>query len=229
MRLDTRIVDGMREQLARRRSRIDAGERPLGWKVGFGSPAAFESLSTDRPLIGFLTDASLLDDGAEAAIGAWRSPVLEAEIAILLGADVAGDAGRDEVREAIHGVGAAIELVDMHPPPEDVRVILAGNIFHRHVVLGPFDESRCNADGVIARVLRDGREIAATDDPAATAGELLEVVRLTAETLAACGETLGARSVVITGAVVPPIAVAPGEHYRIELPPLGALEVSFAR
>jgi 2-keto-4-pentenoate hydratase len=225
--LDPRIAEGMREQLALRRSRIRAGERPLGWKVGFGSPAAFEKLAIDRPLVGFLTDAGLLADGAEVPVGDWVAPALEAEIAVRVGADVPGDASRDAVRDAIAAAAAAIELADVHPPPEDVGAILAGNVFHRHVVLGSFDTAGRDADGVSCRVLRDGIEIASTDDPAALTGEIAEVVRLTAGLLAACGETLRAGDVVITGAVVSPVPVAPGERYRVELEPLGALELSF--
>jgi 2-keto-4-pentenoate hydratase len=217
----------MREQLALRRARLESGERPLGWKVGFGSPAAREKLGTDRPLVGFLTDAGLLADGAEVPVGDWVAPALEAEIAVRIGADVAGTTSLERVREAIAGVAAAIELADVHPPPEDVGAILAGNIFHRHVLLGPFDSTRRDGAGVTGRVYRDGVEIAATGDPAAATGEIVEVVRLTAELLAGCGEALRAGDVVITGAVVPPIAVAPGERYRVELPPLGALELRF--
>ncbi len=223
--LDPRVADGMREQLALRRARIREGERSIGWKVGFGSAAAFERLAIDRPLVGFLTDASLLGDGAEVPIGDWAAPALEAEIAVRLGADVAGDSSWEAVRDAVAGIAAAIELVDVHPPPRDVRQILAGNIFHRHLLLGAFDATRHDATGVTGRVLRDGVEIAATNDPAAATGEIVEVVRLTAELLAGCGELPRAGEVVITGAVVPPIPVAPGEWFRVELPPLGALEL----
>lgn len=226
MPLDPRVAGGMREQLALRRARIRAGERSIGWKVGFGSAAALERLSIDRPLVGFLTDAGLLVDGAEVPIGDWRAPALEAEIAVRLGADITGDASWDAVREAVAGIAAAIELADVHPPPEDVREILSGNVFHRHVVLGAFESNRRDASGVTGRVLRDGVEIAATDDPAAATGEIVEVVRLTAELLAGCGEMLRAGEVVITGAVVPPIAIAPGERFGVEMPPLGALELT---
>lgn len=225
--LDPRIAEGMREQLALRDARLAAGERPIGWKVGFGSAAAQERLSLDRALVGFLTEAGLLADGAEVAIGDWTAPALEAEIAVRLGADVAGDASWEVVREAVSGIAPAIELVDLHPPPADVHAVLAGNIFHRHVVLGPFDPERRDAAGVTARVLRDGDEVAATDDPARATGEVVEVVRRTAELLARCGETLRAGEVVITGAVVPPIPVSPGERFRVELPPLGTLELAF--
>ena len=221
--IDDRIPLGMREQLARRDERVRAGERQIGWKVGFGAPAAMELLKIDRPLVGFLMAAGVVDDGAEAAIGSWTKPMMEAEIAVHLTHDVPGDASWNAVRDAIGGLSAAIELADLDPPPEDVQAILTGNIFHRHVVLGAVDGSRSTGEGITARVLVDGDEVAATDDPAALTGELVEVVRLTAETLAGCGERLRAGEVVITGSVVPPQPVAPGQRVEVELPPLGAL------
>ena len=38
------IKKGMTAQLAKRRARIAAGEKPIGWKVGLGAPAAMERL-----------------------------------------------------------------------------------------------------------------------------------------------------------------------------------------
>jgi 2-keto-4-pentenoate hydratase/quercetin dioxygenase-like cupin family protein len=223
--IDDRIPTGMRDQLAIRDERLRAGERQIGWKVGFGAPAAMEMLAIDRPLVGFLMERGLLDDGAEVAVGAWTKPMLEAEIAVHLARDVPGDASWDEVRDAIGGLSAAIELADLDPPPQDVRAILAGNIFHRHVVLGPVDRDRSTGEGIDARVLIDDEEVAATDDPAALTGELVEVVRLTAETLAACDERLRAGEVVITGSALPPQPVAPGQRIEVALGPLGRLSL----
>ena len=220
--IDDRIPLGMREQLARRDER---GERQIGWKVGFGAPAAMEMLKIERPLVGHLFERGLLADGAEVAVGSWTKPMLEAEIAVHLARDVPGDASWNEVREAIGGLSAAIELADLDPPPEDVRAILAGNIFHRHVVLGPVDRERSTGEGIGARVLIDGADVGATDDPSALTGELVEVVRLTAETLAGCGERLRAGEVVITGSALPPQPVAPGQRVEVELPPLGTLSL----
>ena len=223
--IDDRIPTGMRDQLARRDERVRAGERQIGWKVGFGAPGAMELLKTDRPLVGFLMQAGLVDDGAEVPVGAWAKPMLEAEIAVHLARDVPGDATWEQVRDAIGGLSAAIELADLDPPPADVRAILAGNIFHRHVVLGPVDRERSTGEGIGARVLIDGEEVAATDDPAALTGEIIEVVRLAAETLAASGERLRAGEVVITGSTLPPQPVAAGQRLEVELGPLGALSL----
>jgi 2-keto-4-pentenoate hydratase len=222
---DPRIARGTAAMLELRRSRLDAGDRPVGWKVGFGAPAALELLGTDRPLVGFLTDRGLVEDGATVSLAGWTQPMLEPEIAVHLARDLEGDATHDDVRAAIGGLSAAIELADIDTQPTDPEAILAGNIFHRHVLLGPVVEGRTTAEGVTGRLLRDGEEIAATAAPEAATGELAEIVRLTAELLAANGERLRGGDVVITGSIVPPVAVAPGETVIAEIPPLGSLEV----
>jgi 2-keto-4-pentenoate hydratase len=225
VQIDQRIIDGLREQLARRDELIRGGERQIGWKVGFAAPAALDKLGTDRPLVGYLLESARLEDGAEVSIGDWTAPALEPEIAVHLAADVPPGAAWPVVRDAIAGLSAAIELADVSPPPEDPREILAGNIYQRHVMLGPVDTSRQTAEGIGGRVERDGEEIAANDDPASLTGEVVEVVRLTGELLEAVGERLRAGQVVITGSAVPPVQVAPGQDVTVELGPLGRLTV----
>jgi 2-keto-4-pentenoate hydratase len=225
---DERVAAGMREMLAARDARRRAGERQIGWKLGFGAPAALEALSIDRPLVGFLMEGGLVDDGATVPIGAWTGPVLEAEIGAHLARDVAPGASWDEVHGAIGGLAAVIELADIDGPRDDVRAILASNIFHRHVILGAVQAGRATAEGIAGRVLRDGTEIAAAPDPSALTGELVEVVRLTAELLGADGERLAAGEVVITGSIVPGQPIAPGQRLEVELGPLGALSVGVA-
>ena len=226
--LDERVTAGMREQLAARADRLRAGERPLGWKLGFGAPAAKTRLRIDRPLVGFLLESNLLPDGATVPVGEWSAAVLEPEVAVHLAHDIEPGAPAEAVRDAIGGIGPAIELVDLAPPPDDVRAMLAGNIYHRHVLLGPVNEGRTSPDGVTARVRRDGEPVAGTDDVTELVGDLVEVVRLTAEVLEACGERLRAGEVIITGSVVPAVPVASGQHIDVDLPPLGGLSVRLA-
>lgn len=179
----------------------------IGWKVAFGSPAARQRLGLERPLVAPLPASGRLPDGATVSLAGWTAPVLEAEIAVWVG----------------RGLGVAIELVDLEFPPDDVERILRGGIYHRRVLLGP--PLARTLEGFAARVVRDGREVAATDDPTALTGELpwiLESVRLQAE------GGLGDGQVVIAGAVLPPTPVGPGEHWRADFGPLGALEVAFA-
>ncbi len=214
--------------LARRAERLGAGERSVGWKLGFGSAAAIDALGTDRPLVGFITDGALLDDGATVDVGSWIQPVLEPEVAVHLSADVDEGASWDDVHASIGGLSAAIELADVDFASTDPETIVAGNIYSRHVLLGPVDTGRSRPDGVSCRLLRDGELIAETDTPEELTGELVEVVRLTGELLAASGERLRAGELVITGSVVPRLDVSPGETIVAELPPLGSLSVTFS-
>jgi 2-keto-4-pentenoate hydratase len=162
------------------------------------------------------------------AIGDWMKPTLEPEIAVHLARDLGGGASDEDAQAAIGGLSAAIELVDIHPPPSDPESILAGNIFHRHFILGPVDHARTTTEGVTGRLVRDSEEVAQTDDPEAMTGRLVAVVRMAAADLAAGGETLRAGDVIITGSVVPALAVEPGQHVTADLGPLGTVSVALA-
>jgi 2-keto-4-pentenoate hydratase len=163
-------------------------------------------------------------------VAGWTKPVAEAEIAVHVSRDVPAAAGRAEAAEAIGALGAAVELADVDFPPDDVTAILASNIYHRAVVLGP--PSEAGAGGAVAglspRLLVNGEEAGSTDEPEALTGELIDLVRHLAGLLAACGEELRAGDVLIAGAVLPPLDVAPGDALRFELGRLGAVEVTIA-
>ena len=93
------------------------------------------------------------------------------------------------------------------------------------MILGPADRTRTDGTGVTGRLTQDGEEIARADDPAAVTGEIVEVVRRTAELLGHFGVALAPGDVVITGSVFAPVAVTSGHRYEVELPPLGGLSV----
>jgi len=227
---DQRILRGMAVQLDRRRERLDAGEQPLGWKVGFGAPAAMQKLAIQAPLIGFLTDQALVATGATVSLAGWSKPVAEPEIAVHMGRNLPAGADRDTVKAAIAGLGPAIELADVDRPPDDVERILAGNIYQRGIVVGPCDASRAGGvvDGLHGHVARNGSAFAQTSDPQALTGNLIDIVRHVAETLAAFGQTLRAGQIVITGSIVPPLWVEASEEIVFKLDPVGSVSIRFA-
>lgn len=227
---DPRVARGMAAELGHWRRRLAAGEKPLGWKVGFGAAGAMEKLSIKAPLVGFLTDRALLPSGAVVSLSGWTKPAAEAEIAVHMGKDLPGGASRTATRQAIAGLGPAIEIADVDFPPDDVERILAGNIYQRHVILGSCDISRagCVVKGLTCRIARSGSESATITDPQAMTGELVGIVRHVADLLAACGERLRVGHVIITGSITPPLWVAPGEELTFALDPVGSISVRFA-
>jgi 2-keto-4-pentenoate hydratase len=216
----------MSAQLAERGRRLRSGERPVGWKVGFGSPDAMERLGTDAALVGFLTDASLIDSPARVSVRGWTAPVLEPEVAVHIGADLSPGGDVAGARRAIAALGPAFELADVDPPPDEVEAILAGNIFQRHVVLGPADPN-ASPDALRARVRAPDGEEREIEDPQALTGDIVGTVRHVADLLGALGETLRSGEVVICGSIVPPIPVAPGDELSYALDPVGSVSIRF--
>jgi 2-keto-4-pentenoate hydratase len=229
---DPRIARGMKKQLAARRARIEAGEKPLGWKVGLGAPPAMERLKIKAPLVGFMMQRSLLPNRVTVPVGSWTKPVAEPEVAVYMGKDLPGGADRATTVASIAALGPAIELADLNPPADDVEVTLAGNIFHRHVILGPEDKSRAGAkfDGLIGHVFRRGALAAKQDKIESLIGEMIGIVQHVAGTLSAYGEKLSAGDVIITGSIVPPPFIEPDEtEFGYRLDPIGELAVKFSR
>ena len=216
----------MAAQLTERRRRMDAGEAPLGWKLGMSAPAVMEKLGTDAPLVGFLLEPARVRSGGTVDVSGWQNPRLEPEIAAHMGADLGADASREEAEAAIAGLGVAIELVDLDPDASDPEAILAADIFQRHVLLGP-PRSDASADHVTATVSLNGEEAASTEDATQATGDPVALVLHVARTLAAAGERLRAGEVVICGSVVPALAVASGDAVEVTLDPLGRLSVLF--
>ena len=132
-----------------------------------------------------------------------------------MGSDLAAGADRATAAAAIAALSPAIELADVDLPPEDVEAILNGNIFQRHVVLGPRDASARRRQHVAASPAASfgaaSRRRAPTDPEAAT-GKLIDIVRHVADLLAAFGERLRAGDVIITGSIVPPLFIEPDER-----------------
>jgi 2-keto-4-pentenoate hydratase len=227
---DPRVVRGMQAQLDLRRQRLEGGDKPLGWKVGFGAPAMLKLLNITGPLVGFLTLNARVQSGGNVSLAGWSKPVAEPEIAVHIGRDVPAGVDRATAEAAIAGVSPAIELVDLTAPPEDPEPILGGNIYQRHVVLAGTGPARAGsaADGLTCRVIRRESEFARTSDPQANTGEWIHIVRHVADVLAAFDERLRAGEIIITGSVVPPLAIEPGEDaLAFEVEPVGRVAVRF--
>ncbi len=205
------VARGMRTLLARRAADLSAGAAPVGWKIGFNTPAVQEHFGLRQPVVGYLVDTGVSVDGATVDIGGWTAPAVEVEVAIRVG----GDGG-------VGGLAPALELVDLDISFDDIEPVLAGNVCHRGVVLGA-EVAGADPWAMVAvaskndAVVAEGRIV---EDPAAT-------VAFVRSFLAEHGASLRPGDRIIAGSVVPPVAVAPGDAVQVAFGPLGELSVAF--
>lgn len=225
------IKKGMTAQLATRRARIAAGEKPLGWKVGFGAPASLQKLGLEAPLVGFLMQRAQVASGSTVSLKGYVKPVAEPEIAACMGSDLGAGATPDVVLAAIKELRPAIEIADLNlpPAPDNLDRVLAGNIFQRHVLIGDGAHPGGGVRGMISRLTRRGEEANRTSDPEALTGKLVDIVAHVADMLAAFGEKLSAGDIVITGSITPPLMIETDELELVHaLEPAGAVSVRFS-
>jgi 2-keto-4-pentenoate hydratase len=212
---DSATGAALRGQLDDRDTLLDEGARRLGWKAGFGTRAAIEKLGTDGPLVGFLTDATLEPSGTTIEVGDWGKAVLEPEVSLRLGADVAAGDGPEAIAAAVEAIGAAIELVDLGEVGGDPAAILATNVYHRKVLLGDFVALPGTLAEVRIDVEQSGEPPVLGSDPAAVLGPLVEVVAGLAAILDGSGDGLRAGDVIITGAAIKPFEPTTGETFEV--------------
>ena len=210
-------------QLSARYQAITAGATPIGWKLGFGSVTAMAGLGIDAPLIGYLLESGVLRNGGRAAVGGWMDPRIETEIAVHIDGDVPAAADRLRCRQAIGALSLAFELVDLVIDPVDPAEILARNVFQRHVVLG---QRGLAGEPPLVTLQVGGRVVVSGADPTTVVGDIPELISHVASVAGELGPGLRNGDVVITGAVVPPQVLVPGEHYAARAPGLGAIELT---
>jgi 2-oxo-hept-3-ene-1,7-dioate hydratase len=206
------VSRGMRAMLARRDAALATGVAPVGWKIGFNTPAIQQHFGLTDAVVGYLTDTGVAADGATVSVGGWGVPALEVEVAIRVGDD-----------GAVGGLAPALELVDLDMSFDDIEPVLAGNICHRGVIFG--DEVPGVDPWTVAAAVTKAGDIVAegvlVEDPAVT-------VRFVRSYLAAHSAALQPGDRIIAGSVVAPVAVAPGDELSVAFGPLGHLSVRFA-
>ena len=119
-------------------------------------------------------------------------------------------------------LAAAIEVVDVDAPFSDIERVVAGNIFHRAVLLGDFRPGY--PPPRTAAVLVNGQE-----RERAEVGEFdaEEIIAFVARELTEVGETLNPGDKIIAGSLTPPVEISPGDALGVQLDNLGMVQLVF--
>lgn len=212
--------------------RLAAGRRIVGHKVGLTSPAVQKQLGVDQPDFGVLFDDMAYADGDTVPISKLMQPKIEAEVAFVLGNDLDGDLGPEQIRAAVDYSVAALEIVDSRIVNWDITIVdtIADNASSGLYVLGlqPLTLDDIEPRDV-AMTMSINDQIVSEGNGRACLGDPLEALAWVARTAQGMGAPLKAGEVILSGALGPMSPVVAGDHVVADLGVLGQVTVSFSK
>lgn len=214
-------------------ARVAAGAVVVGRKIGATSAAVQQQLGVTQPDFGVLLDDMDVSGLTEVPSDRLLQPRAEAEIAMRLGADlVDGDLDDAQIRAAVSGLAAAIEIVDSRITDWDIQITdtVADNASSGLYVIADnwltLDE--VEPVGVTMQMWIDD-ELASEGTGAACLGDPLVALGWLARTAREYGQPLLAGQVVLTGSLGPLAPTPPGSVVRAELSTLGTVNATFSK
>ncbi|MFI2261301.1 4-oxalocrotonate decarboxylase [Streptomyces tubercidicus] len=185
------------------------GEQIVGVKLGFTSKAKMAQMGVSEVIVGRLTDAMRIADGAEVDLGRFIHPKAEPEIAYRLSRDVALDDPATDIESCVDAVAPAIEIIDSryrnfrftHPD------VVADNTSAAGYVVGPWRSLESVTNRSVQLTVGSKQALGSTaailGDPVRALHALLDVARRRRIPLRA-GQT------VLAGAATAAIELTPG-------------------
>ena len=224
---DPDIATAYAAQRAFVQSKLDAGDRLVGYKLGLTSRNKQRAMGVDAPLYGRVTASMLSTYGDPIPFDRFIHPRVESEIAFLLGEDIEAPATVTSVLAATKLIYGAVDVLDSRYQGFKFTLgdVVSDNASAGAFYLGPIarrpDELELHLLGCAVRV--DG-EVVMTAAGAAVMGHPAASVAWLANQLAAEGESLKAGQLIFSGGVTAPVPVVPGGSVTFEFDGLGAIE-----
>ena len=230
---DLALTDAYAIQTVNIERRVAEGQRIIGRKVGLTSKPMQRLLGVDEPDFGVLTETMVVEDSDEVDLATLVQPRVEAEMAFVMGRDLAGPGvTTGTALAAIAGALPAIEIVDSRVADWKIKLVdtVADNASSGMIVMGgkltPVAALDLRLAGV---VVSRGGEVLHTGAGAAVLGNPARCVAWLANTLGAFGEGLRAGDIVLPGSPHAMVTVTPGDVFRAEFAHLGAVTVRFSK
>jgi 2-oxo-3-hexenedioate decarboxylase len=236
------LGDAYRLATAIRNRRIEKGEKPVGWKIGFTNSAIWAQQGLDAPIWAAMYDdtvAAIGAGGASASLRGLLQPRIEPEIGLRLSSVPDPEMDEAELIGCIDAVTHGFEVVQSIYPdwklkPADAVSAFGMHGFYRHGPLVPITASdrqrwlRQLREFTVV-LLRDGVEVERGVGTNVLGGPLASLRHMVHASRRYPGQTpLRSGDLVSTGTLTPALPVKPGERWTtsIEGIPLSGLDLA---
>jgi 2-oxo-hept-3-ene-1,7-dioate hydratase len=230
--------DAYAVQAACLRATKAAGRRRIGWKIGLTSKAMQYALNIDIPDSGVLLDDMLFEDGATVPADRFIQPRIEAELAFVMKAPLAGPGvSAFDVLNATDYVTPSLEILDtrilrVDPASGKARTIvdtIADNAANAGLVLGG---RALRPDAVDMRwmgaIVSRNAEVEETGLGAGVLNNPARGVAWLANRLAAYGGRIEAGEIVLAGSFIRPVEARHGDTILADFGRHGTVGCYFA-
>lgn len=211
-------------------TRLAAGARLRGHKIGLTSKAMQATVGIDEPDYGYLLDDMFYNDGDAIPVSRFIVPRVEVELAFVLGKPLRGPGVTlFDVLNATEYVIPALELIDGRSQyPRKIVDNIADNAAAAAVVLGgrPMRPLDIDLRWVSALLYKNGN-IEESGVSAAVLGHPAMGIAWLANKVGPFGTVLEPGHVVLAGSFTRTVAVAQGDTIHADYGPLGSISVRF--
>jgi 2-keto-4-pentenoate hydratase len=213
-----------------------SGQQVTGWKIAATSAAGQAHIGVDGPIAGRLLNKRVLESGAIVSLSGNLMRVAEAEFVFRFRTNL-------EKRQQPYSMGEVLDAVDELCPAievpdsryEDFTVVgapqlIADNACACWFLLGPPVTVNWREYDLAQHPVTGYRndKLASRGSGANVLGDPRAALSWIANELNTFGNGLAAGQIVTTGTCIPPIAVEPGDHVRMDFGPFGTVESSFS-
>lgn len=226
------VSDGYRVQRELVRRRLAEGLEIVGYKMGLTSSQKMKQMGVESPIYGVLFGSTRVADGGSVAVTEHIHPMVEPEVAFVLGEALRGPGcGIEHVLAATRTIRAAIEVIDSRYEHYqfDLPSVIADNTSAGRFVLGAVEVPPEGIDlESLGVVLEKNGEVVVAGGSAAVLGNPARSVAMLANMLAEDGGEIPRESIILSGGITAASAVRPGDYVACRIDALGAAAVHFS-
>jgi len=201
-------------------NRVLKGDHLTGWKVALTNQAGLDRFKVNEPAYGPLLASMCVDNGGELSMNGLSTPKLEAELAFILGEELAGaQQSEEQLLSAITSIAPAIEIADCRVKDWSVNAtaFVADNAAAARYCLGSPVPFQIEDYADIGCELYLNQEHLSSGTGSNVSGGPLNSLLWLLRALLNRGKSISKGQVILTGTLTKPVDITSGDKIRLEM------------